>query len=167
MLLPAFGWPEGTAVTEATPPDWSWRMTIVLDERAEFNGPPYEPDKERPEAAKPPSAGTDIPSGPTPDPVFRDAFAAAYRRLVARHHRSFDVMRNGRQIAMGNNLGLIHFKFIKDSQNQDVLHAIQELRSVFPYELPNASEDHQPFTIHKARLTGTATDAKPVLGGQP
>ena len=76
-------------------------------------------------------------------------------------------MRNGRQIAMGNNLGLIHFKIIKDAQNQDVLHAIQELRSVFPYELPNASEDHQPFTIHKARLTGDPTETKPVLRGQP
>ena len=62
---------------------------------------------------------------------------------------------------------LIHFKIIKDAQNQDVLHAIQELRSVFPYELPNASEDHQPFTIHKARLTGDPNETKPVLRGQP
>ena len=76
-------------------------------------------------------------------------------------------MRNGRQIAMGNNLGLIHFKNIKDAQNQDVLHAVQELRAVFPYELPNASEDHQPFTIHKGRLTGDPDERKPVLRGQP
>ena len=70
--------------------------------------------------------------------------------------------------AMGNNLGLIHFKNIKkDAQSPEVLHAIQELRSVFPYELPNASEDHQPFTIHKARLTGYPDETKPVLRGQP
>jgi len=167
MLLPAFGWPEGTAVKPATPPDWSWRIKVLLDQRPEFNGPPYEPDKERPEAAKPASAGTDISTQATQIPSFRDTFADAYRRLVSRHHRSFDIMRNGRQIAMGNNLGLIHFKNIKDAQNQDVLHAIQELRSVFPYELPNASEDHQPFTIHKARLTGDPTETKPVLRGQP
>jgi hypothetical protein len=167
LLLPAFGWPEGTAVKPATPPDWSWRIKIVLDQRAEFNGTPYEPDKERPEAAKPPSAGTDISAEVTPAPDFRQTFADAYRRLVSRHHRSFDVMRNGRQIAMGSNLGLIHFKMITDAQNQEVLHAVQELRSVFPYELPNASEDHQPFTIHKAPLTGDPNDTKPVLRGQP
>lgn len=165
MLLPAFGWPEGTAVKDATPPDWSWRIQVLLDLRPEFAGPPYEPDKERPEAAKPPSAGTDIATAPSPD--FRGKFADAYRRLISRHHRSFDVMRNGRQIAMGNNLGLIHFKVLKDAQNQDVLHAVQELRAVFPYELPNASEDHQPFTIHKARLTGDPAETKPVLRGQP
>ena len=167
MLLPAFGWPEGIEVKPATPPDWSWRIKVLLDQRPEFNGAPYEPDKERPEIAKPASAGTDISTDATPNPDFRVKFADAYRRLISRHHRSFDIMRNGRQIAMGNNLGLIHFKIIKDAQNQDVLHAIQELRSVFPYELPNASEDHQPFTIHKARLTGDPNETKPVLRGQP
>ena len=166
MLLPAFGWPEGTAVKPATPPDWSWRIKVVLDQRAEFNGPPYEPDKERPEAAKPPEARTDISTEVTPAPDFKK-FADAYRLLASRHHGSFDVMRNGRQIVMGNNLGLIRFEMVKDAQNQDVLHAVQELRSVFPYELPNASEDHQPFTIHKARLTGDPNETKPVLRGQP
>ena len=135
MLLPAFGWPEGTAVKPATPPDWSWRIKVLLDQRPEFNGPPYEPAKERPEAAKPSSAGSDIPAQPAPNPDFRGTFADPYRRLISRHHRSFDIMRNGRQIVMGNNLGLIHFKNIKkDAQSQEVLHAIQELRSVFPYE---------------------------------
>lgn len=167
MLLPAYGWPEGTAVKAATPPDWSWRIKVLLDERPEFNGQPYEPDKERPEAAKPPSAGIDIVSTPVPNPSFRNNFADAYRRLVARHHRSFDIMRNGRQLCVGNNLGLIHFKLLKDAQNQDILHAIQELHTVFPYELPNASEDHQPFTTHKARLTGDPAEKRPVLRGQP
>ena len=167
MLLPAYGWPEGIAVKPATPPDWSWRIKVLLDERPEFNGQPYEPDKERPEAAKPPSAGIDIVSTPIPNPNFRSNFADAYRRLVARHHRSFDVMRNGRQLCIGSNLGLIHFKILKDAQNQDVLHAIQELHTVFPYELPNASEDHQPFTTHKARLTGDPSEKRPVLRGQP
>jgi len=167
MLLPAYGWPEGIAVKPNMPPDWSWRIKVLLDERPEFNGQPYEPEKERPEAAKPPSAGIDIVSASGPNPSFRSDFADGYRRLVARHHRSFDLMRNGRQLCIGSNLGLIHFKIIKDAQNHDVLHAIQELRTVFPYELPNASEDHQPFTVHKARLTGDPSETRPVLRGQP
>ena len=167
MLLPAYGWPEGIAVKQTAPPDWSWRIKVLLDERAEFNGQPYEPDKERPEAAKPPSAGIDIVSTPSQNPSFRVDFADAYRRLISRHHRSFDIMRNGRQLCIGSNLGLIHFKIFKDAQNQDVLHAIQELHTVFPYELPNASEDHQPFTTHKARLTGDPSEKRPLLRGQP
>ena len=167
MLLPAYGWPEGIAVKQTTPPDWSWRIKVLLDERPEFNGQPYEPDKERPEAAKPLSAGIDIVSTPSPNPSFRADFADAYRRLISRHHRSFDIMRNGRQLCIGSNLGLIHFKILKDAQNQDVLHAIQELHTVFPYELPNASEDHQPFTTHKARLTGDPSEKRPALRGQP
>jgi hypothetical protein len=65
---------------------------------------------------------------------------------------------------MGNHLGLIHFKI-----ENGVLHAIQELHGIFPYELaqrdPNAIEDHQPFATHKARLDGDPTEKKPDLPG--
>ena len=49
----------------------------------------------------------------------------------------------------GNNLGVIHFKMVKDAQNQEVLHAIQELRSVFPYELPDCT----PKSTSRSRST--------------
>ncbi len=137
----------------------------MLDQRREFEGPTYEPDKERPQAAKPISAAPDIPTG-VPKPVFKRDFAASYRRIAGRHATSFGIMRNGRQLAIGNNLGLVHFKI-----EQNILHAIQELHAVFPYELdlrqPDAPEDHQPFTVHKARLAGAPGEKRPALPGDP
>jgi hypothetical protein len=168
VLLPTFGWPPETAVT--TQPDWSWRIQVILDRRPEFNGQPFEPAKERPEAAKPISAAPDIPSN-VADPDFKRDFAAKYRRIAGRHASSFDIMRNGRQLTIGNNLGLIHFKNEKEeSSQQEMLHAIQELHAIFPFELakrqPGDPEDHLPFAIYKARLAGIPTEKKPVIGGQ-
>ena len=35
LLLPTEGWPEGTNENPQKPPDWTWRMDIVRDERTE------------------------------------------------------------------------------------------------------------------------------------
>jgi hypothetical protein len=37
-LLPAYGWPDGTKITEGNEPDWSWRINAVRD---------FRPDSER------------------------------------------------------------------------------------------------------------------------
>ena len=44
MLIPTYGWPAGSTVNPATPPDWQWRVEPVIDQR---------PDSQRPEAARP------------------------------------------------------------------------------------------------------------------
>jgi hypothetical protein len=164
VLIPTFGWPQGTKVKVA--PDFAWRIKVLLDERVEFEGPTYESDKERPPVAKPISAAPDVPAlAPTAPPrEFKGDVASAYRRIAGRHAASFGIMRNGRQMMMGNNLGLIRFKI-----ENGVLHAIQELHGIFPYELdrrdPNAIEDHQPFATHKVRLDGDPAEKKPDLLG--
>ena len=162
MLIPTFGWPQGTKVQ--VPPDFAWRIKVLLDQRTEFVGPTYEPDKERPAVAKPISAAPDVPPlvPNAPPREFKGDVATAYRRIAGRHASSFGIMRNGRQMMMGNNLGLIRFTL-----ESGALHAIQELHGIFPYELdkrdPNAIEDHQPFATHKARLDGDPTENKPDL----
>ena len=164
VLIPTFGWPQGTKVQ--VPPDFAWRIQVLLDQRAEFEGPTYEPDKERPPVAKPISAAPDVPAlvPNAPPREFKGDVATAYRRIAGRHASSFSIMRNGRQIMMGNNLGLIRFTI-----EGGALHAIQELHGIFPYELdkrdPNATEDHQPFATHKARLDGDPAEKKPDLPG--
>jgi hypothetical protein len=40
MLMPTFGWPEGTTVDPAKLPDWSWRLKPTLDIRPESQRPP-------------------------------------------------------------------------------------------------------------------------------
>jgi len=39
-LIPAAGWPAGTAFPADKPPDWRWRLTVLRDERHEADLPP-------------------------------------------------------------------------------------------------------------------------------
>jgi len=39
-LIPAGGWPAGTAFPADKPPDWRWRLTVLRDERHESELPP-------------------------------------------------------------------------------------------------------------------------------
>ncbi len=39
-LIPAGGWPAGTAFPDDKPPDWRWRLTVLRDERHEAELPP-------------------------------------------------------------------------------------------------------------------------------
>jgi hypothetical protein len=39
-LIPAAGWPAGTVVPADKLPDWSWRLTVLRDERPESALPP-------------------------------------------------------------------------------------------------------------------------------
>ena len=180
VLIPTFGWPAGTKAN--TPPDFAWRIQVLLDQRVDFEGPTYEPDKERPAVAKPIPAAPDVPARDPngPDPDFKPTFAASYQRIVGRHALSFTIMRNGRQLNIGNNLGLIRFTIEKDPSTQnDVLHAIQELHAIFPYlparhgesapdrRQPGDPEEHLPFAVHKARLAGNAIEKRPKLPGDP
>jgi hypothetical protein len=40
-LIPAAGWPAGTVVPADKLPDWSWRLTVLRDDRPESDLPPH------------------------------------------------------------------------------------------------------------------------------
>ena len=144
-MIPATGWPEGTA--EARPPDWAWRAHVLLDERA---------DAERPEPAR-----------PAPLPAGTDASTLeGYRQVAARHVKQFRRMKHGRQIMFANNLGVIRFE-VAGRNGKKTLDVIQELYAAH-IEAPNPAKP-ELYTLHRfplAALAGAKLDEeKPSIGG--
>ena len=147
VLIPTVGWPEGTKIKAQTPPDWSWRIAALRDQRLE---------NDRPAAVRLIPLAADV-TGPFD--------AAKYRGLAVRHADLFEKMRGGRQIVINNHLALVHFK-----TENGILHAIQELFTIFPFQLSKRPDDPLPpseaFNVCKAPLTGVPGEKKPVIGGQ-
>jgi hypothetical protein len=124
LLLPTRGWPKGTTI--AQPPDWSWHVTILRDER---------PDHERPKPAQPFSL---FPG----DPNRKDADIAerridGYHRTANRHARQLERLNNSRQMLFINNLGVVTFgkTIVREKsggQTVEVPAAIHELYSAQP-----------------------------------
>lgn len=96
ILLPTRGWPKGTSI--AQPPDWSWHVTILRDER---------PDHERPKPAQPFSL---FPGDPTKkDADIADRGIDGYHRTANRHARQLEKLNHSRQMLFINNLGVVTF----------------------------------------------------------
>lgn len=134
VMVPTHGWVEGTKLNPDNPVDWSWRVTPILDHRA---------DTERPQGAQPlplnGNANQDI-----------DNNADGYRKLMRRHVAQMDKLNNSRQILFANNLGLLRF----EQQNGNLV-AFNELYTVFPFDLPHYKEA-ELYTHHSAQLTGVS-----------
>lgn len=136
VLLHTHGWPEGSMVSKE--PEWSWRMTLVADQRPDDDSVDARPDK-----IQVPSLSTDV------DPTTGDA-STAYRRVLARH---IDIFKKsvGRRIQWDNNIGII--KFTKDDSG---ITASQQLW----YWLPSDGLDDDPnaYTVYKEPLEPTIDD---------
>jgi len=139
VLVPTEGWPENAAVNPAHPPDWSWRVDVLRDQR---------PDSERPKPAQPELLD---PANPAADIAPN---VDGYRRVVVRQARQLDRLNNSRQIQFERtNLGLVRFE-----ERSGVLHAIHEIYSVHE----DASNPDQPelYTLHVTALD-TPAEVKP------
>lgn len=155
-MVPNHGWPDFIMFNPAEPPDWSWRMAPVLDQR---------PDGERPPAERP------LPIDETAVQAKLDSHAdkqilQAYQAITARHQRQMEGVRNSRQILFRSNVGLVRFEM-----RNGALHAIHEAFTAFrpasdvgtdpPIpaaffqhaatfgQIPN---EHRPETVPNARL---------------
>lgn len=140
VMIPATGWPEGTA--EARPADWKWRAHVNIDNRSE---------DERPEPSRP----APLPADTRADTV------EGYRQIAARHARQFKRMKHGRQVIFTNNLGLIRFE-IKENAGVKTLDVIQGLYATHP-EAPDPAKA-ELYTLHRvtlAALDGAKLDEKP------
>ena len=126
MLLPTRGWPAGTIVSQAAPPDWSWLVTILRDER---------PHDQRPAPARPFTLFPDDDSKKDAD--IADNSIDGYHRTANRHARQLEKLNHGRQILFVNNLGLVTFgrmtvKDQKCEQAADVLAVTHDLYAAQP-----------------------------------
>jgi hypothetical protein len=150
MLMPTFGWPEGTTVAPDKLPDFSWRAIPTLDLRPDAERPP----PGRPRALDP---GDERIQKILIDRAEPGKELAAYATIAARHQDQFDRLRHSRQILFRSNFGLVRF------ERAQQLVAVHEVYTVLVD--PNAPADEEPkplpYMIQKASLDGQATDIPP------
>ena len=137
VLLPTDGWPDGTAV--ARPPDWSWRLHVIRDER---------PDQERPEATRPEPITLDVD-------LSTESVVDDYRKIATRHARQLDKMNQTRHILFTSNLGEVRFE-----KKDKILAAVHHLHA-YPLNINEATKP-EIYTIHRVELEAP-TERKPKL----
>jgi hypothetical protein len=142
VVIPTTGWPQGVTQNPAAPPDWGWRVHIVVDTR---------PDLQRPPAVRP----EPLTNG-TPDV---NTSMAGYRAVVARHQKQVDNMNHDRQIVFASNLGIVRFQ-----RDGTVLTASHDL---FAVHLAPFDTRALPYTRHEVQLTADAQEQPPFVSTVP
>ena len=152
MLMPTFGWPEGTKVAADKLPDWSWRLQPTLDVRLETERPPPgQPRKLEPDDARVQSV---LANHAEPGREI-----AAYATVAARHQDQFNKLRHSRQILFRSNFGVVRFERAPE------LTAVHEVYTAIPD--PDATADAAPkpfaYMVQRASLVGHAEEVRPEL----
>jgi hypothetical protein len=152
MLMPTFGWPDGTTVAADKLPDWSWRLKPTLDLRPDAQRPP----PGRPRALDPPEERIQALLVDHAEPGRE---LAAYATIAARHQDQFDRLRHSRQILFRSNFALVRFERAPD------LTAVHEVYTALPD--PDAPADQAPkpfaYMVQRASLEGRADEVRPEL----
>jgi hypothetical protein len=124
VMIPTWGWPDdndnpdlydpdlASRLNPAKPPDWRWRITPLLDVRADADRP--EPIQQLPLDAA------------AVETQLADAHTAVngYQAIAARHQHALDRMRNARQILFQPNFGVCRFE---QDAVAGALHAVHEV----------------------------------------
>jgi hypothetical protein len=152
MLMPTFGWPDGTTVAPDKLPDWSWRLKPTLDVR---------PDPERPPPGRPRPLVPDEAriQALLTDHVDPGRELSAYATIAARHQDQFEKLRHSRQILFRSNFALVRFERGPD------LTAVHEVYTALPDPDAPADEAPKPFAymVQRASLDGHAEEVRPEL----
>jgi hypothetical protein len=119
MLMPTFGWPEGTTVDPAKLPDWSWRLKPTLDVRKEADRPP--PGRLRELDPPEPRLHSILVDHAEPGKE-----VMAYATIATRHMDQFEKLRHSRQILFRSNFALVRFERTPD------LTAVHEVYTACP-----------------------------------
>jgi hypothetical protein len=152
MLMPTFGWPEGTTVDPAKLPDWSWRLKPTLDLRKDADRPP--PGQLR--ALNPPDTRVQSIIANHTEPGNE---LMAYATIATRHMDQFDKLRHSRHMLFRANFGLVRFERAPD------LTAVHEVYTALPDPnlAPGAAPAVLPYLLQRASLDGRADDVRPEL----
>jgi hypothetical protein len=123
-MISTWGWPNTNRPSEpaseertsrlnaAVPPDWRWRVTPLLDERA---------DIDRPEPIR--QLDIDV------DQVDRDledeeTVVNAYQAVAARHQHALGHLRNARQMLFRSNYGVCRFQTNAETGHLEAVHEV-------------------------------------------
>jgi hypothetical protein len=150
VLIPTYGWPAGSTVNPATPPDWQWRVEPVIDQR---------PDAQRPEAARPQTIDKATLNAILSNPNSSKTIEA-YQLMAARHQRTLQTLRHSRQILFRSNFGVLRFE-----RTAGVLHAVHEIYTAVP-KLATDEPKPELFVRHVAALAAPGAP-KPETTLQP
>ena len=152
MMMPTFGWPEGTTVDPAKLPDWSWRLTPTLDLRKDADRPP--PGQLR--ALNPPDTRVQAIIANHTEPGKE---LMAYATIATRHMDQFDKLRHSRHMLFRANFGLVRF------ERAPALTAVHEVYTALPDPnlAPGAAPAVLPYLLQRASLDGRADDVRPEL----
>jgi hypothetical protein len=140
VMVPTHGWPEGTTVNAASPPDWSWSVDPIFDVRA---------DGARPAAIRPLA----LSDAAAVEAALTESNAPraieGYQALTARHQAALERLRNSRQILFRSNFGVVRFE-----RSGGVLHAVHEMYTAAraPEDVGTAALVPELFVLHKAAL---------------
>ncbi|HEU0294580.1 MAG TPA: hypothetical protein VFR47_17705 [Anaerolineales bacterium] len=136
VLIPIHPWPTGTTANRN--PDWSWKLTVLSDDRA---------DSERPAPVRQKA----LPAGFDALPRLEQ-----YHVLLDRHVDFVKKNLFGRVFVFTDNLGLVRF-----ASTPAGLEARQELFSIHPAQVPSGKP--LVYTVHKSLLEPTS-EPPPALG---
>jgi len=152
MLMPTFGWPEGTTVDPAKLPDWSWRLKPTLDVRPESERPP--PGQLRKLDPAEPRVQSILVDHTEPGKELM-----AYATIAARHMDQFDKLRHSRQILFRSNFALVRFERAPD------VTAVHEVYTslIDPNAAPGTPLQVLPYLVQRASLDGHAEEVRPEL----
>jgi len=152
MLMPTFGWPEGTRVDPAHLPDWSWRLTPTLDLRPESQRPP--PSRLRTLDPPEPRLQAILVNHTEPGNE-----VMAYATIATRHMDQFDKLRHARQFLFRANFAQVRF------ERAAGLVAVHEVYTALadPNAAPGTPPQVLPYLVQRASLDGRADEVRPEL----
>jgi hypothetical protein len=152
MLMPTFGWPEGTTVDPTKLPDWSWRLQPTLDVRKETDRPPAGQLREL------------DPPEPRLQSILVDHAepgkeVTAYATIATRHMDQFEKLRHSRQILFRSNFALVRF------EHSPELTAVHEVYTALsdPAAAPGTPPRVLPYLVQRASLDADAEEVRPEL----
>jgi hypothetical protein len=145
VLLPTEGWPDGTAENPQRPPDWTWRLDIVRDER---------PDSQRPTSVRPADL---VPGNPSADVTTN---LDGYRKAIVRHVKHMDKQKDNlahaRQILFASNLGQVHFE--RRPAPDGRLYSVHQLHAISTTDLAAV----RPSVVMRHEVALDVTSSSPI-----
>lgn len=153
VMIPTWGWPDdntnpdlydpdlASRLNPARPPDWRWRITPLLDVRADIDRPP--PIQQLPLDAAAVEAQLADPH----------TAVNGYQAIAARHQHALDRMRNARQILFQANFGVCRFE---QDATSGALTAIHEIHTAgrAPNDPGDADPKPEAYLVQVAPLDG-------------
>jgi hypothetical protein len=146
VLLPTWGWPDGSRLNPARPPDWRWRVCFLRDQRAE---------DQRPAGVRLLPVDEDAIDHDLADP---STVVNAYQAVATRHQHALVRLRHASQILFRANVGRVTFQPKEDGK----LDAVHEIYTTFADpDQPAALEPKPEVFLLQVAALGPEEEAPP------